>query len=220
MATHLLQNVDVSYLDELLDEDGVLVIKDASFYDSIPQEHLALWCHQHGIYCLVTTELVDWCKQQIEGQNAIEIGAGNGSLGRALGIPVTDSRMHERPDVALLYRLQGQPVTTYPDHIVEMDASAAVSYYKPDVVIGCWITHIFNEEDSWRGGNMYGVDERILLQNVKKYIVIGNRTVHKNKRILSREHDEFQFPWLKSRSLNIDDNLIYVWRNNEQFADR
>lgn len=213
MNAHILPIANVNYLDHIF-TDFKLKIMPAAFYEQIPQEHLALWCHNNGIYGLPTTELIDWLRLQITPKT-IEIGSGNGAIGRELGIPTTDSCFMRRPDVALLYTLQGQPTTKYPDDIEELSAVDAIEKYQPEVVIGCWVTHKYREDEHWRSGNMYGIDEDYILSKVKKYIVIGNEVVHSQKRILQYKHQELKFPWLYSRSMNISGNTIYVWETNE-----
>lgn len=204
---------DTSYLDkELFDDKKNLKIKDASFYESIPHEHLVVWCHFNGIYGLVTTELIIWLKTQMILNKTIEIGAGNDSIGRELGIPFTDLCIMKNPLVQAMYLLQGQPVTEYPNDIIKMEGSDAIKKYKPDVVIGCWVTQIYKEEDGpTQASSMFGFDEEFIIKNVKKYIVIGNEKVHGTKRILSESHQTLKFPWLFSRSVYPDDNLIYIW---------
>ena len=212
--SQVLPNIDVSYLDkELLDEKERLVIKDASFYKNIPQMHLQLWGHHNGIYCFTTTELIDWLKQHVGEDKTIEIGAGNSSIGRALNIPSTDSRLMERADVKATYLISGQPITKYPDDVIKLDANPAVDKYKPDVVIGAWVTHIYDKFEHWRGGNMYGIDEKDIIKKVNKYIVIGNNKFHHKKRIINRVSKTFKFDWLYSRAKYPEENMIYVWEN-------
>jgi hypothetical protein len=213
----ILPNIDVSYLDEtLFDEKENLKILDAAAYDQYPQEHIALWCHHKGIYGLPTSELVDWLKPHIAPGKTIEIGAGNGALGRALGIPITDSRCMDLLEVRIYYALNGQPVTPYPDDIIAMDAVEAVQNYQPQVVVGSWVTHKYNENKHWRGGNMYGIDEDAILNQpcVIKYIVIGNTNIHGNKPIHDRKDFKkliYSHPWIKSRSQSPEKNVIYYW---------
>jgi len=204
---------DTSYLDkELLDDKKNLKIRDASFYENIPHEHLLVWCHFKGIYGLTTTELIDWLKTQIITDKTIEVGAGNDSIGRELEIPFTDLCVMKNPVIQAMYMLQGQPVTEYPDDIIVMEGSDAIKKYKPDVVIGCWVTQIYKEEDgSTQAASMFGFDEEFIIQNVKKYIVIGNERVHGTKRILKEPHKTLKFPWLLSRATYPEDNLIYIW---------
>ncbi len=206
-------NQDISYLDSLLDEKDLLKVVDSSFYSNVPQEHLTIFGHKHGIYCFPTTELAEWLKSEINNLSAIEIGSGNGALARHLGIPATDSRYMELPEIKAYYASVRQPVTKYPDDIIKLDAISAIKKYKPNVVIGCWITHKYREDEHERGGNMYGVDEDWLIKNVNKYIVIGNEKIHGIKRILKLPHKEFKFPWLYSRSLEPSKNIIYVWEH-------
>ena len=215
--TVLDRNIDVSYLNkELYDENGHLKIKDASFYEGIPHTHLMLWCHQHGQYGLPTTELIAWLKNHVIEGATIQVGAGNDSIGRTLGIPFTDSCLMKVPEVAAYYAMGGQPITKYPDDIIELEAAAAIKKYKPKVVIGCWITHLYREDEHFRGGNMYGIDEDFILDNVDKYIVIGNNKTHDKKRIIERKHTTHKFPWLFSRSMYPLENMIYVWENEHK----
>jgi len=213
MTARILQNKDTSYLDgELLDQNDLLTIKPSSFYDNIPYEDLLLWCHKNGIYCLPTQELIDWLKTQVTNET-IEIGAGNGAIGRALHIPVTDSCLMRSPDVAMYYAMSGQPVVRYPADVIEMDAVRAVEHFRPTTVIGSWITHRYNACEHWRGGNVWGIDEGIILRSVKKYIMVGTETVHAKKPILDLPHKTLKFPWLYSRSFEHSEDVIYIWEN-------
>jgi len=202
---------DIGYLDSLFDENRLLKVMPESFYKNVPNEHLALFGHFNGFYCFPTLELAEWIKGFVDLSKAIEIGAGHGALGRYLGIPITDSKCMERPDVKAYYDMIRQPVTRYPADIIKMDAVEAIEKYKPETVIGCWITHKYCDGELDRGGNIYGIDEDFIIENVKRYIVVGNERVHKYKRILGYEHKEFKFPWLYSRSLFRGYNVIYMW---------
>jgi hypothetical protein len=212
MNTRILPRHDVAYLDkQLLDEVGNLRILDSTFYSTIPIEHLTVWCHNKGIYCLPTVELIEWLRLHVILGETIEIGSGNGAIGRELNIPITDACLMRKSEIVMYYTLIGQPVTNYPDDIIEFDAVKAIDFYKPSVVIGSWITHRYQEEQCHRGGNAYGVDENFVIENVNKYIMIGNESVHKLKPILELSHKEYKFPWLYSRSLSYENNVIYVW---------
>jgi hypothetical protein len=208
----ILNRRNVSYLDRELLSNGLLIVKNAIFYKGIPQEDLAIWCHGKGIYGLPTTELIEWLKEHVIPGKTIEVGAGIGAIGRTLGIPITDSCVMERPDVKLYYQMGGQPVTEYPFDIVRLSAVDAIKKLKPSVVIGCWVTQIYKEEDGpTQDASVFGLDEEFILDNVDKYIVIGNKKVHDKKRIMTREYDEHRLPWLFSRSLSVDDNVVYIW---------
>lgn len=104
----------VAELDEACVRDGMLQPMPAAFYASRLQVELAAWCVRRGFYCLPTVELIDWLRERIAGESAIEIAAGNGTIGRALGIPITDSRLQEHPDLRQHYESIGQGITHYP----------------------------------------------------------------------------------------------------------
>jgi len=214
-VTILNKNTDISQLErDLLDDRGVLKVVPAEYYVQIRQDVLAVFCHKYGFYSLPTTELVEWLKPHVANKNAIEIGAGVGAIGRALGIPLTDScYMRTNAEVIAYYAMAGQPVTEYPEDIEELNAVAAVDKYKPEVVIGSWITHRYTVERAELGGNAYGVDEEYVLKNVKKYIMIGNDHVHRLKPLLDLPHEEHYFDWLYSRSMSGRPNVIFIWES-------
>ena len=207
------KSTNISRLEkDLLDEQSILKVVPAEYYAQVSQETLAFFCHKYGFYTLPTTELIEWLKPHVVPDKTIEIGAGVGTIGRALGIPRTDScYMRTNAEVIAYYTLMGQPLTKYPEDIEELDAIAAVDKYKPEVVIGSWITHKYTIERAELGGNMFGVDEEYVLQNVKKYIMIGNDQAHRLKPILALSHEEHYPDWLYSRSISGRPNVIFVW---------
>lgn len=215
MKYYTLPSHDTSYLDtDLLDSNGLLKVMPAEYYQNIPQEHLAIWCHKHAVYSLPTYELLEVVRREIGGAKAIEIGAGNGCLGRALGIPITDSCIQEREDIAVAYNAIGQPIVKYPKDIIKMEALDAVHHYKPEVVIASWVTQKWRKGD--KDGFQFGVNEEALLRLVDKYIMVGNHGVHQSKRIgkypLNFIYDDKGL-LLHSRSMRTDLNCVYVWDN-------
>lgn len=199
---------------ELLDDDGYLKILPAAFYDKFPPEELRLFCHFFARYGLPTVELVEFLKTYIGDRSAIEIGAGCGDLGRALNIPMTDNYCQDWPEVKAHYQICGQPIIQYGKDVERLDALDAVKKYKPDVVIGQWVTHWIDPNLPFPpgGGNIYGIKENLLLNSKCQYIMIGNRRVHGMKPIRSLPHDELQLPFIKSRANYPEDNVIYVWK--------
>jgi hypothetical protein len=209
MAMQRLPVLDVAYLDPLLlDAHGQLAVLPAACYAAIEHDHLRTWAHKHGVYQFPTAELIDWLRAKIAGVKAIEIGAGVGAIGRALGIPSTDSYQQTEPKTVLAYALMGQPCIVYPPDVARMDARTAIRHHKPHTVIGAWITQKHRKGD--RFGNESGVDDEWLLRNVKRYIMIGNAKTHGDNRMLVRPHQELAFPWLVSRSMAPELNRIYV----------
>lgn len=207
----ILENQDVSYLDNILFENKLLKVVSSECLSKIPQMHLTILGHKKGIYCFPTLELADWLTQNFDINNMIEIGSGNGALARHLKIPATDSKLMQDSAISALYTLMGQPVTKYPDDVIKLDAIQAIEKYKPKTVLGCWVTHKYSEDDPDREGNMYGVDETWVLQHVDQYIIVGNENVHNKKKILEIPHQEYKFSWLFSRSQEPTKNIIYVW---------
>lgn len=199
----------------LLDENGYLKILPAAFYEELDPVELRVFCHVFARYGLPTIELVEFLKQRIGDQSAIEIGAGCGDLGRALGIPMTDNFCQDWPDVKAIYTAAHQPIIQYGQDVIRMDALDAVRKYKPDIVIGQWVTNWIdpNLPPPPGGGSMYGIKEDELLEECKTYIVIGNRNVHGHKPILQKRHFEIQDGdrYIKSRANDQSQNVIYIW---------
>jgi len=199
-------------LDAACLKDGRLQAMPAAYYARWPQNDLSLWCCRRGFYCLPTLELIEFVQAQIGGDSAIEIGAGNGALGRALGVPLTDSFQQERPEVRELYVNQlGHATVPYGSDVEKLTALEAVEKYRPRVVVAAWVTHRFNRERPNLHGNMHGVDETKLLQKkcVRKYIFVGHERVHSTKPILQRRH-ETHAPPLYSRATS-GRNVVWIW---------
>ncbi len=176
-------------------------------------DYLRLWMHNAGVYLVPTEELILFLKDEIGASIAIEIGCGLGLLGRHLNIHITDSKIQDEPCVKNYYSLIGQPVIKYPSYVEKLDAIAAVNKYKPDVVIGAWITrwidpYILPPTDGY-GGSIYGVKENLLIDSVKKYIHIGTESTHKYK-LQNKPTRIIKPSWLLSRSSK-NDNIIYIW---------
>ena len=205
----LLNRVDITELEkQVFDLDGKLKVMPYSFYKEIDENSIKFLMWKHGVYVIPTQELIDWLKANIKGF-AIEIGAGIGTIGRSLHIPITDSRMQDLPHVKFQYNMSGQPTIKYPDDIEKLDASEAILKYKPKTVIGCFITHKFNSITN--NGNALGVNEELLLQKVDRYINVGNLFTHKDKPILKKLPTEYYFEWLITRSNDQSLNRIWIY---------
>jgi len=202
----------VAALDAACLRDGVLQPMPASFYAVVPPKDLALWAHQRGFYSLPTVELIDWLRAEIGGRTAVEIGCGHGAIGRALGIPFTDSKQQELPEMRALYAQMGQPAIVYPGDVEHLTAAQAAEKYRPEVVIGAWITHRYRQDRHPLGGNAHGVDEEALLDKpfVREYVMIGHQRPHELKPLLRRKHEALNYPFVFSRS-NDGGNRIFVW---------
>jgi len=209
-VTLLDQGTDITALEREA-WDGKLVVKDADFYRQFTQTQLSMFAHKYACYGLPTTELVAWIKMEIGEAVAIEIGSGTGALGRALGIPMTDSKQQERRDIQAYYASIRQPVIQYPEDVEKLDYQEAILKYKPDVVIGSWITQKYREDHHELGGNVDGVEEEWVLANCKKYILVGHGKTHWGKPILIRDHQDHRTDFIFSRSMTPKENFIKVW---------
>lgn len=197
-------------------DDGLLRVMPSSFYRQFSQKEIAVFCLLNGLYCLPTIELLDILNSLImessPTRNAIEIGAGNGAIGRGLGITSTDNFLQDDPAIRAHYRQLGQQTISYGKHVIKLDANTAVETLRPDVVIGAWVTHRFNEEEPERGGNAFGIDEERIINQVKRYIVVGNKGVHAAKPIMSRVTRVIEGDFLFSRSMqNEGQEAIFIW---------
>lgn len=194
-----------------LDERGNLRIMPAEFYHQFSPETVAYFAVTRGLYSLPTTELVDRLKVLLAEHTALEIGAGNGVLARALGVRATDNFMQTWPEIAAHYASLGQAAVPYGAGVENLDAHEALQKYRPDVVLACWVTHRYDPARHEMGGNMYGVDEEFVLQHCKTYIHVGNSATHRNKAIRSQPHRRYRAPWLVSRSMQPELNEISIW---------
>lgn len=212
MAVQILP-ADVPLPDLLDGHTGQLRLLPASAYDAIPHAAYQLWCHQFARYGLPTVELVDWLRCRIAGRNAIEIGSGAGDLAYHLGIPATDNRMQEWPEIQLHYQIIGQPAIRYPASVQSMDALEAVAHYRPEVVIASWVTEWIDPAlpPPPHGGNMWGVKEDEIVATGCEYILIGNVHVHGQKKIMALPHEEFILPFLRSRSFYPRYDRVWIW---------
>lgn len=207
-----LPRADITYLRAiLLDESERLRVRPYAELQGIPQEHITQFCLVNGLYCLPTIELVAFIAQEIAGRKTIEIGSGNGALGRALEIPLTDSYQQNDPAIRSIWASAGQAPVQYGMDVLRYAALDAIRRFKPDCVVAAWVTHKYDPQTHYREGNMYGVQEEKIMAKVRKYVFVGNENAHRHKPILELPHRTIKADWLLSRSLAKDQNAIWIW---------
>ena len=213
MEGQSIPNENVDYLDEILLVNGQLQVVPAFALERLPKYHLAIWGNKRGVYCFPTTELIAWLSEKISGRKAIEICSGTGVIGRALGITSTDSYIQTTPEMIAMYALYGQRPIFPPEDVQKFEANDAVDHFKPQVVLGSFITQKYlpGDEETKTGSSVYGVDELTLIPKVSTYIAVGNTKTHGNKRALKFPHEKFHFPWIYTRSLSPELNEIVIW---------
>jgi hypothetical protein len=214
---YALQQSNIKYLDAIFLKDEQLQVLSTYDIKQFPQSHIQQFCLSRGIYCLPTTELIEFLKQEIGKQRmgniAIEIGAGNGAISRELNIIATDSYMHNDLNVQVHYKRSKQPITKYGNNIHKLDAEQAIKKFTPKTVIGSFITHKFKEERRFEAGNMYGVEEEAIIQVGTKYIFIGNEETHKEKYVkkLFPDYKQHKFDFLICKVIDQKKNVIWIW---------
>jgi hypothetical protein len=196
---------------DVMQSKGLPRVLPTSYYQQTTLQERAMLCVQNGLYCLPTDELITWLKEVIGPRKAIEIGAGNGVLGSALGITSTDNFLQDDPSVTAMYAEMRQPVVTYGKNFEKMDALQAIKVHKPSVVIASWVTHLYREDRQNHGGNMFGVSEEDVINGCDTYIFIGNNKVHAGKSIWKMPHTRIEPNWLFSRAFNGSADFIAVW---------
>lgn len=202
---------DISALERiLLDADGRLQPVEFAAIRNFSQNDISAFCHKHGVYQIITTELVRFVRKQIEGYRTIEIGAGNGCFGRALGVPLTDSKIQDSAWMRAYYKQINQPRVTYGDDVKKLEALQAIKVLNADAAVASWVTN--KKKATTVDGCFGGVDEAILSKRLKRYVFVGNRETHKNKELLRYcTPIEYRFDWLVSRSVFKNKNIIWVF---------
>ncbi len=206
-------DVDISELEKVLIKDGKYVPVPYLFFDDFSHNQLRLFGHRHAIYQFPTIELLEFLKSEIgDLDDAIEIGAGNGCIGRNLGIRMVDNFQQEMPAYKEIYDMAMQPTIKYGEDVENISGNDAVVKYRPKVVLANWVTNRW--EPGMDSGNMIGVKEEDLFsEGVEKYIHCGNSRTHSVKPILKTvPYVKHQFPFLVTRAIEPDNNCVYIFK--------
>jgi len=206
----VINKVDTSSIREAVMQDGLIkVLPFKDYKTKFTREEILNFMIEDGIYVLPTIELIEYLKKNIIGK-AIEIGCGNGAIGRALNIPITDSMAQARPEMIEVYKMMQQEPIVYPADVEKLGAQSAIKKYKPDTVIAAFVTHKFNGKTGFSGG----VNEEFILERCRRYIMIGNLQTHTDKPILRRWHSEHEAEWIITRSANQSLNRIFIFNQS------
>lgn len=210
----IISKVDTFEIERLLIKEGKLQPVSFNVLNKFTQTEISNFCALNGIYQIFTTELIEWLRNEIGDNVAIEIGAGNGCLGRALSIPMYDNFMQTWAEIKGYYQMLGQKTVAYGNDVINADANDIIKNKRPEIVVAAWVTQKWQPhyKEGVHEGNMFGVDETKFKTRIRKYIHIGNENTHGAKEILGLyPHKAFHFPWLISRSMARDKNVIYVF---------
>lgn len=209
-TTHI-YHADAVPVQELIGVPGDIRPVHAQQLRDFGRNAILAYCSVHAIYQIPTIELLEWLNAEIpDKQNALEICAGHGEFGRLLGIRSTDSYMQTRPEIAAYYAAMEQKTINPPARVEKLNANAAVAKCNPTTVFGSWVT-AYGLDD---GASIYGVDEAELLRHpsVRRYIVIGNDSVHGRKAIMAANPEIHRHPGLVGRGMDARLNAIYDWK--------
>lgn len=213
----------LDFTASVYDGDGNFLVKPASFYHQTDSIILRIFATVAGIYQFLTTELIDWLRNEIEGFKTIEICAGLGLIGRPLGIVMTDSHIQQTEEFQNKLRenipgIRGHAMTKPPKDVKKYEAFEAVHTFMPRCVVGAFVTQYTTaNETTILGipGSPFGPKEWDIVKRVQKYIMIGHAGVHARKEIFSLPHKEYLFPWLVNRCEDQSLNRIWVWENSK-----
>lgn len=230
-------------IDALMGIDGKIYPIPYSHIKDDTLDTLNLVMQVLGLYTFPTLELCEWLSSQIddnpeyEPHSAIEICAGKGWIGRQLGIPITDIKNMENPVVQSIMLKSLSIPTIYDKDVEALEASEAVSNYKPEIVIGSYVTskQLVDKVDKKKamtvsiklpyGGVLrqnlmdiarkevqVGVDVIGICRRVYKMILICNMRTHRNESYIKLPHKSYSFPWLVTRG-DVSQARILVFEN-------
>lgn len=205
---------DLKEMEEFLLPNGEYELPHYNELVNFSKAQIIQFGNKHAMYTLPTIELIEELKKLIGDSEAIEIGAGNGIIARELNIRATDNYCQELPEIKHYYELVQQPIVKYGKNVIKLDAEEAVKTLKPDIVIGSWITHKWN--DSLQSGNCHGPNEEIILDNCRAFIHLGNKKTHDQKPINKHLHETItNFPGYVTRSINPELNCVYIYKGRK-----
>lgn len=207
----LMQAVSTGRIRQIVMDGRKMKVLPTSVWRSFDWAEVRMLLHETGTYVIPTEELINYLVSRIGQERAIEICAGNGYIGRELGITMTDSyQQQDDPATVAYYEAIGQPRIRYPKDVLKYEANKAVSRFRPHTVLGCYATHRWR--DDTHSGNIKGVDFERLLHRIKRLILVGNKVTHADNPIMVQPHEEIHFPWLLTRATNQEDNRIFIWQ--------
>lgn len=205
------QETDTQPIKEGVYKDGEFQILGSSFWNKFSKDQILKFMNEESLYVLPTEELLDFLDKEIGENSAIEVGAGRGIIGRELNIRTTDSHQQSDAFMKALYKAYNTTPIKYPHYIEKIDAVSAARKYRPHTILGCFVTH------KWRGdtqsGNDFGIDMTKMFSFAKKFILVGNKKVHKDNPLMNIPHKEIELDGLITRGFNSELNRIFIWEH-------
>ena len=203
-----------------------------SFKEPIPSQDLIKYpldCWRillghFGVFQLPTIELIDFLRFFTQNKKAIEICCGNGTIAKSLNIPATDRMISIKENsiskniIKENESIFNKYTYNFPEYVECLTANQAIEKYKPEVVIGCWVSQKATNKTV---GSIYGVEEDILLKKVKTYIHCGSsvNSAHYKKKILKIKHYTIRATWLFDRATGRGPSELKIWTDKEPCWD-
>lgn len=190
--------------------DGEFQILGKEFWSQFNLDQIHSFMNQEALYVLPTEELIDFLDKEIGEADAIEVGAGRGIIGRELSIRTTDSYQQSADmETHRMYELLKCPTIKYPKFVEKIDAVSAARKYRPHTILGCFVTH------KWRGdtksGNDLGIDMTKMFSFARRFILVGNKHVHRDNPLMKLPHREIELDGLITRGVHQELNRIFIW---------
>lgn len=135
-------SIDTTNIREQVMTGAEMKALPAAVWQSFGWPELRMLLHETGTYVVPTEELIDYLDELLGDVPCIEIGAGNGFIGRPLDMTMTDSyQQQDDHETVAYYRMMNQPLIRYPKDVEMLEANAAVDKYRSHTVLGCYVTH-------------------------------------------------------------------------------
>lgn len=204
------KNTDITPILNDVYRNGEFQILGKDFWSQFSLDQIHLFMNNEALYVLPTEELIDFLDKEIGEYDAIEVGAGRGIIGHELSIRTTDSYQQSADfETHRMYELLNCPTIRYPKYVEKIDAVSAARKYRPHTILGCFVTH------KWRGdtksGNDLGIDMTKMFSFVRRFILVGNKHVHRYNPLMKLPHREIELDGLITRSFNPEMNRIFIW---------
>lgn len=206
------KETDISEIKKEVFSGGEFRILGMDFWRRFTDDSIKMFMLREAIYVLPTEELLDYLDKLIGNTHAIEVGAGRGFIGHELNIHTTDSYQQQEEFTSFLYNLMGQPPIRYPKYVEKLDALRAVRKYRPHTVLGCFVTQKWR--DDTQDGNDKGIDMEKMYSMIQRFILVGNKKIHRNNPLMSLPHEEIQLDGMITRGFDNELNRIFVWEKS------
>lgn len=205
------KDTDTRPIREGVYKDGEFQILDSSFWNQFSREQILMFMNEESLYVLPTEELLCFLDHEIGENTAIEVGAGIGIIGRELSIRTTDSHQQSDAFMKQLYKAYNTPPIKYPKYIEKIDAVSAARKYRPHTILGCFVTHKWRHDT--QSGNDFGIDMTKMFSFAKKFILVGNKKIHKDNPLMRIPHMEIELEGLITRGAVPELNRIFIWNH-------